>query len=76
MSVSIATQNPMNDTAESANHRRRDAEGEESEESAPPRVKQEDKSDAGELANVKRLDELTSVLLNKRKAAVAALAQE
>ena len=76
MSVSIATQHPMTDTAEPAKKRRRDAEGDESEESAPPRVKQEYKSDAGGPAKVKRLVELESALLDKRKAAVAAPAQE
>ena len=77
MSVSIATQNPMSDTAEPAKKRRRDpVEGEESEGSAPPRVKQEDKSDAGERAKLKRHVELRGPMENKRKAAMAAPDQE
>ena len=68
----------MGDTAERSKNRRRDAEGEESEGSAAPRVKEEDenKSDAGERPKVKRNVELRENKDTKRKAAVAAPTQE
>ena len=65
----------MSEPAEPAKGGQRDSEGEESEVSEKPRVKQEDKSDAGERAKVKRHVELKDHRENKRKAAVAALAQ-
>ena len=78
MAVSLATQTTMGETAEPAKKRKRAAEDEQSEESALPRVKEEDenKPDAGERPNVKRTVELRANKDNKRKAAVAAPTQD